>query len=51
MVDSAIPGVFPALASPKKTFENSSHFGGDGPCLPVDHDTLSNLTDLSILWY
>lgn len=53
MVDSLVPEVLPAPrspASPKKTTENGSHFG-EGPCLSADRDTLSNLADLSTLWY
>lgn len=34
----------------QKITENSSYFG-EGPCLSVAHDTVSNLADLSILWY
>lgn len=37
-----------SLASPKKTAENGSHFGGEGPCFSADHDILSHLADLSI---
>lgn len=50
MANSQAPDGIPepcSLASPKKATENGSHFGGEGPGLPFDHNALSNFANIN----